>query len=128
MIPARTKESQTADPATSPAAPSREKMPAPTMAATPMNAACGHEMYPPVRVGSGSGTAPAMSTHPPDHPVARNPRPRFRHPMPQTTASRSIGQDMQRGPPRPRPSSDPAMVTISMPCLRRNVLDVMLRS
>ena len=45
MIPARTKESQTADPATSPAAPRREKIPAPTMAATPMNAACGHEMY-----------------------------------------------------------------------------------
>src|SRR3954470_14119081 len=34
------KEIHTADPATSPAAPSREKMPAPTMAPTPMNAAC----------------------------------------------------------------------------------------
>ena len=33
-------DSQTAAPATSPAAPSSEKMPAPTMAPTPMNAAC----------------------------------------------------------------------------------------
>ena len=40
MIPARTNDSQTAAPATSPAAPSSEKIPAPTMAATPMNAAC----------------------------------------------------------------------------------------
>ena len=44
------------------------------------------------------------------------------------TASRSIGQDMQRGPPRPRPSSPPAMVTISMPLRRRNVLVVVFRS
>ena len=33
------------------------------------------------------------------------------------SASRSIGQDMQRGPPRPRSSSDPAMVITSMPCV-----------
>ena len=35
------------------------------------------------------------------------------------TASRSIGQVMQRGPPRPRPSSLPATATMSMPFLRR---------
>jgi hypothetical protein len=34
-------------------------------------------------------------------------------------ASRSIGQLMQRGPPRPRPSSLPAMVITSMPLSRR---------
>src|SRR6476469_8640264 len=33
-------DSHTAAPATSPAAPSREKIPAPTIAPTPMNAAC----------------------------------------------------------------------------------------
>ena len=33
--------------------------------------------------------------------------------------SRSMGQVMQRGPPRPRPSSLPWMVTTSMPFLRR---------
>ena len=43
-------------------------------------------------------------------------------------ASRSMGQDMQRGPPRPRPSSPPAIVTISMPLRRRNVLVVAFRS
>jgi carbamate kinase len=31
------------------------------------------------------------------------------------TASRSIGHDMQRGPPRPRPSSAPAIVITSIP-------------
>jgi hypothetical protein len=34
------------------------------------------------------------------------------------SASRSIGQDMQRGPPRPRPSSKPAIVITSMPSRR----------
>ena len=40
MAAASRKEIQTAAPATSPAAPKSEKMPAPTMAPTPMNAAC----------------------------------------------------------------------------------------
>ena len=40
MPPASANDSQTAAPATSPAAPSSEKMPAPTIAPTPMNAAC----------------------------------------------------------------------------------------
>ena len=35
------------------------------------------------------------------------------------TASLSTGQLMQRGPPRPRPSSLPRMVMTSMPFLRR---------
>src|SRR5215217_7755321 len=30
-----------------------------------------------------------------------------------------MGQDMQRGPPRPRPSSSPATVTTSMPAWRQ---------
>ena len=34
-------------------------------------------------------------------------------------ASRSIGQVMQRGPPRPRPSSLPATATTSIPLRRR---------
>src|SRR6188508_2132283 len=38
--PASRNDSQTAAPATSPAAPSSEKIPAPTIAATPMKAAC----------------------------------------------------------------------------------------
>ena len=38
-------DSQTAAPATSPAAPSRAKIPAPTIAPTPMNAACRTERY-----------------------------------------------------------------------------------
>ncbi len=42
--------------------------------------------------------------------------------------SRSIGHVMQRGPPRPRPSSLPAMVTTSMPCLRSIVFVGTLRS
>ena len=66
MIPARTKDSQTADPATSPAAPRSEKMPAPTMAATPMKAACGHEMYFLACAGPGSVKAPP----PLDQPTA----------------------------------------------------------
>ncbi len=45
MQPASTNESQTAAPATSPAAPSSEKMPAPTIAPTPMKAACRMFMY-----------------------------------------------------------------------------------
>ena len=39
MMPAIMNESQTAAPATSPAGPSSEKIPAPTIAPTPMNAA-----------------------------------------------------------------------------------------
>ena len=39
MIPASANATQTALPATSPAVPSSEKMPAPTIAPTPMNAA-----------------------------------------------------------------------------------------
>src|SRR5690242_1711621 len=39
------KDSHTAAPATSPAAPSRAKIPAPTMAPTPMNAACRTDRY-----------------------------------------------------------------------------------
>jgi hypothetical protein len=35
------------------------------------------------------------------------------------TASRAIGHDMQRGPPRPEPSSDPAMGITSMPASAR---------
>ena len=42
--------------------------------------------------------------------------------------SRSIGQDMQRGPPRPRPSSEPAIVMTSMPSRRSRVLVSTLRS
>ena len=42
--------------------------------------------------------------------------------------SRWIGQVMQRGPPRPRPSSLPPMSTTSMPCLRSMVLVATLRS
>ncbi len=45
-----------------------------------------------------------------------------------STGSRTIGQDMQRGPPRPRPSSEPAMVMTSMPSWRRRVLVSTLRS
>ncbi len=44
------------------------------------------------------------------------------------TGSRSRGQLMHRGPPRPRPSSLPRMVMTSMPCLRRWLLVVVLRS
>ena len=39
MTPAIRNDSHTADPATSPAAPSSAKIPAPTIAPTPMNAA-----------------------------------------------------------------------------------------
>ena len=42
--------------------------------------------------------------------------------------SRRMGQVMQRGPPRPRPNSSPAMVTTSMPCLRNMVLVATFRS
>ena len=42
--------------------------------------------------------------------------------------SRSSGQLMQRGPPRPRPSSLPGMVMTSMPLSRRKLLVVVLRS
>src|SRR5690606_8448850 len=42
--------------------------------------------------------------------------------------SRSIGQVMQCGPPRPRPSSPPLMVSTSTPLARRWALLVMFRS
>src|SRR3954471_2590250 len=58
MTPARRNEIQTAAPATSPAAPSSEKMPAPTIAPTPMNAACDVDTY---RRGD-EGGASACST------------------------------------------------------------------
>ena len=85
MIPARTKDSQTADPATSPAAPRSEKMPAPTMAATPMKAACGHEMYAPGlhRLRLCQGAIPSLTS--PSRSGRGNSRPRSRHPEdPQT--------------------------------------------
>ena len=44
------------------------------------------------------------------------------------TGSRWIGQLMHRGPPRPRPSSPPGTSSTSIPCRRRNVLVVTLRS
>ena len=43
-------------------------------------------------------------------------------------ASRTMGHVMQRGPPRPRPSSLPSMEITSMPCLRSMVLVATLRS
>jgi hypothetical protein len=42
--------------------------------------------------------------------------------------SRATGQDMQRGPPRPVPNSDPAMVSTSIPASCRRVLVCTLRS
>ena len=42
--------------------------------------------------------------------------------------SRMRGQLMQRGPPRPRPSSLPEIVMTSMPALRSFVLVSTLRS
>ena len=44
------------------------------------------------------------------------------------SGSRLIGQDMQRGPPRPLPSSLPAMATTSMPASSRRALVSVLRS
>lgn len=44
------------------------------------------------------------------------------------TASLATGQLIQRGPPRPRPSSLPGIVITSMPRLRRKVFVVTLRS
>ena len=52
----------------------------------------------------------------------------LRHQNASGSASRSIGQDMQRGPPRPRPSSDPAMVITSMSSWRRRVFVSTFRS
>ena len=46
-----------------------------------------------------------------EHQASRSPARRY--------GSRSIGQVMQRGPPRPRPSSLPRMVTTSIPFWRR---------
>jgi hypothetical protein len=43
-------------------------------------------------------------------------------------ASRSIGQLMQRGPPRPRPSSPPGTVITSMPLSCKYALVVTFRS
>src|SRR6476620_4066510 len=57
------KDSHTAAPATSPAAPSSAKMPAPTMAPTPMNAACRTDRYWSV------GRAWVMSTTSPSPPA-----------------------------------------------------------
>ena len=45
MTPAIRNDSHTAAPATSPAAPSSAKIPAPTIAPTPMNAACRTDRY-----------------------------------------------------------------------------------
>ena len=47
---------------------------------------------------------------------------------PSSAGSRMIGQLMQRGPPRPRPSSKPAMVITSTPSRRSAVLVATLRS
>ena len=44
------------------------------------------------------------------------------------SGSREIGQDMQRGPPRPEPSSEPEIATTSMPASSRRALVSMLRS
>src|SRR4051812_31198498 len=54
ITPASRKDSHTADPATSPAAPSRAKIPAPTIAPTPMNEACTRVIR---RSGTWSGAA-----------------------------------------------------------------------
>ena len=48
--------------------------------------------------------------------------------VPEATGSRSRGQLMQRGPPRPRPSSKPGMVRTSTPSSRRRWLVSTLRS
>src|SRR4051812_30811316 len=75
-MPASRNEIHTAAPATAPAAPSSEKMPAPTMDATPMNAACVVETY--CRGGADDKSAPGVSTtgtadsvtvHPPLRPA-----------------------------------------------------------
>ena len=59
MIPASAKDSQTAAPATSPAAPRSENIPAPTMAATPIKAACGHEIATGLRLSLCHPTIPS---------------------------------------------------------------------
>ena len=46
----------------------------------------------------------------------------------QATGSRSVGQLIQRGPPRPRPSSAPGTSITSIPDSRRNALEVGVRS
>ena len=60
----------------------------------------------------------------PDTPHARASRsmPPPVAPLRQSIASRMIGQVMQCPPPRPRPSSAPAIVMTSIPCLRSSVL------
>ena len=62
MAPARRKEIQTAAPATSPAAPSSAKIPAPTIAPTPMNAAW--------RIDMVFGAAPSTDMGPPRRSIA----------------------------------------------------------
>ena len=59
-MPASRNEIHTAAPATSPAAPSSEKIPAPTMAPTPMNAACRTLSWAPVGAGSSIGLGAVM--------------------------------------------------------------------
>ena len=44
------------------------------------------------------------------------------------TGSRAIGQDMHRGPPRPEPSSEPAIATTSMPASSSRALVSVFRS
>ena len=46
----------------------------------------------------------------------------------QDITSRAIGQDMQRGPPRPEPSSDPAIGITSIPASTRRRFVSTLRS
>jgi hypothetical protein len=56
------------------------------------------------------------------------PRVKRRRPPGQRAGARSSGQLMQRGPPRPRPSSNPGMVTTSTPSSRSRWLVSTLRS
>jgi hypothetical protein len=44
------------------------------------------------------------------------------------TGRLAIGHDMQRGPPRPEPSSDPAIATTSIPAASNRALGSTLRS
>ena len=47
---------------------------------------------------------------------------------PGQSSSRETGQDMQRGPPRPDPSSEPLIATTSMPASSRRALVSTFRS
>ena len=69
-----------------------------------------------VRRGCAGGLAPVGAAKPPAGSARA------------TAGSRSIGQLMHRGPPRPRPSSPPGISSTSIPCARRWVLVVSLRS